>query len=103
MRHRALKASGIGLAPRKRGPAFDEIEPCREAVVPERQYANYANYLEVGHNSAEFVLDFGQLYSEAETPQLHSRLVTTPAYAKAMLQTLQESIIRYEAEFGHIE
>lgn len=71
--------------------------------MPERQRADYANYLEVGHNSDEFVLDFGQVYSEAEPPQLHSRLVTTPAYAKEMLRTLQESILRYEAEFGHIE
>lgn len=82
---------------------LDATEPGREAVVPERQYATYANYLEVGHNMAEFILDFGQLYSEDDPPQLHSRVVTTPAYAKAMLQTLQESILRYEAEFGEIE
>lgn len=79
---------------------FDEAEPCREPGALERRYANY---FEVGHNAVEFLLDFGQLYSEGESAQLHSRIVTSPAYAKAMLRTLEESVHRYENEFGVIE
>lgn len=62
----------------------------------------YANYFKVGHNAFEFVLDFGQLYSEGEEPQLHTRIVTSPAYAVAMAATLHKSIADYESTFGLI-
>jgi hypothetical protein len=63
----------------------------------------WANYLEVGHNGLEFLLRFGQLYSDGEPPQVHSHIVTNPVYAKAMLKTLEESIEQYEEEFGSID
>lgn len=62
----------------------------------------YANYFEVGHNPFEFVLDFGQLFSEGEKV-FHTRIVTSPAYAKALLELLEESIGRYEQKFGPIQ
>lgn len=62
----------------------------------------YANYFKVGHNAFEFVLDFGQLFSEGEEPQLHNRIVTSPAYAVAMAITLNKSIAEYESSFGAI-
>jgi hypothetical protein len=63
----------------------------------------YANYFNVGHNAFEFLLDFGQFYPEGEEPQLHTRIVTNPVYAKALLELLQESIDRYEQTFGIIQ
>ena len=62
----------------------------------------YANYFKVGHNPFEFLLDFGQFYPEGEQPQLHSRIITSPIYAKALLETLRESVDRYEQTFGPI-
>lgn len=62
----------------------------------------YANYFKVGHNAFEFVLDFGQLYSEGEEPQLHTRIVTSPAYAARMAATLNQSIAEYESKVGSI-
>ena len=62
----------------------------------------YANYFKVGHNAFEFLLDFGQFYPESEKAQLHTRIITSPIYAKALLETLQESIGRYEQTFGSI-
>ena len=56
----------------------------------------YVNYFKVGHNAFEFVLDFGQSYLENEDPQIHTRIVTSPAYAKALLDTLRESLAQYE-------
>jgi hypothetical protein len=56
----------------------------------------YVNYFKVGHNAFEFVLDFGQSYLENEDPQIHTRIVTSPAYAKALLETLRESLAQYE-------
>jgi hypothetical protein len=62
----------------------------------------YANYFEVGHNAFEFVLEFGQLYCENGKAHLHTRIITSPTYAKALLETLGYSIERYEETFGAI-
>jgi hypothetical protein len=62
----------------------------------------YANYLVVAHNAFEFVLDFGQLYQGDDDPVMHTRVITTPVYAKAMLATLQASIARFEGVLGVI-
>jgi uncharacterized protein DUF3467 len=63
----------------------------------------YANYFKVGHNALEFVLDFGQFYIETERPHLHTRIITNPSYAKALLETLRESVAQYEQTFWEIQ
>jgi hypothetical protein len=63
----------------------------------------YANYLQVGHNAVEFVFDFGQYFPNSEQPYLHTRIVTSPVYARAFLQTLRGSIAQYEDQFGVID
>jgi len=62
----------------------------------------YANYFKVGHNAFEFVLDAGQFYPEGEEAQLHTRIVTSPVYAKALLKILQGAVNRYEQVLGNI-
>lgn len=62
----------------------------------------YANDIQIGHNAFEFVLDFGQQYGSSLPAQVHTRIVTSPAYAKAFLQILTSSIALYESEFGAI-
>jgi hypothetical protein len=57
----------------------------------------------VGHNSLEFVIDFGQFYPGGDRQQMHTRIVTNPAYAKALLDTLQRAIDEYERSFGTID
>ena len=64
--------------------------------------ARYANYFKVGHNAVEFLLDFGQLYSDSGKAQLHTRIITSPIYAKALLEIIRESLDRYEQTFGPI-
>lgn len=63
----------------------------------------YANYFTIGHNAFEFLLDFGQFYAEGEAVRVHTRIITSPNYAKALLGILQESIDRYERTFGAIQ
>ena len=63
----------------------------------------YANYFKVGHNALEFLLDFGQSYISTKKARLHTRIITNPSYAKTLLETLQESIARYELTFGEIK
>jgi hypothetical protein len=60
----------------------------------------HANFLRVGHTAFEFVLDFGQLYQGGTTEQLHTRIITSPAYAAELLNLLGESVEQYEKSFG---
>ena len=63
----------------------------------------YANYFEVGYNAFEFLLDFGQYFPEGENSSPHTRIITTPSYARVLLETLKESIEKYEQNFGPIK
>ena len=63
----------------------------------------YANYFMVGHNSSEFVLDFGQIYADDVRPAtIHTRIIMTPVYAKALLELLQDSVAQHEQMFGDL-
>lgn len=62
----------------------------------------YSNYFQVGHNRVEFLLDFGQLYPESEHASMHTRIVTSPVYARALLETLQGAVEQYESRHGAI-
>ena len=75
----------------------DKSSQCQEGYPLE---GKYVNYFKVGHNAFEFVLDFGQSYLENPAPQMHTRIVTSPAYAKAFLETLRESLAQYESSFA---
>jgi hypothetical protein len=75
--------------PSDRGPAD---------AAPEQRYSNH---LEVGFNSVEFLLRFGQQRDGDRTTRV-MELVTTPAYARAFSATLAEALSEYEARFGPI-
>jgi hypothetical protein len=64
--------------------------------------ARYANYFKAGYNAFEFLLDFGQYYAEDEGARLHTRIITSPIYAKTLLEFLRDCIERYELDFGPI-
>ena len=63
---------------------------------------HYANHFRVGYNALEFVLEFAQWYPEGGQPRSHTRIVTLPAYAKALAETLGESLERYQRAYGPI-
>ena len=83
----------------------------RVVTVPEQSAAmpgaspegRYANAIQVGHNAFEFVLDFSQQYASAPEAAAHTRIITSPHYARGFLETLQAAIDAYEKEFGVIE
>ena len=62
----------------------------------------YANYIAVGHNPFEFYVDFGQYDPQSQKVQMHTRIVTSPAYAKMMGRTLSSSVESFERENGTI-
>ena len=55
-----------------------------------RVEGRYANYFKVGHNAFEFVIDFGQFYPKNGEAQFHTRIITSPNLAKALLETLRK-------------
>ena len=64
----------------------------------------YANFFKVGHNAYEFVIDFGQSYEDnADRENIHSRIITSPAYAKHLLSILSQAVGQYEADYGAID
>ncbi len=84
---------GVGLVSQKAGDGRD--------VAPLE--GRYANYFEIGQNATEFLLDFGQFYPEDEKANLHTRIITSPIYARMLFDLLGEAIERYQEEFGTIE
>jgi hypothetical protein len=65
-------------------------------------WGTYANFFKVGFNAFEFVLCFGQSYSENQDEALCARIVTSPEYAKIFLNIMNASIKEYEVEYGAI-
>ncbi len=62
----------------------------------------YANCCKVGHTRFEFVVDFGRAEPDGDDVDFHTRIITGPGYARAILTVLQESIGEYERFFGPI-
>jgi Protein of unknown function (DUF3467) len=60
----------------------------------------YANYFEVGQTAFEFVIDFGQQYRGQTPAACHTRIVTSPTYARALLETLSQAVADYSQRFG---
>lgn len=63
---------------------------------------HYANYFEVGHNAFEFLLDFGQLYFEGSEGRMHTRIITSPIFAKRLAEVLNRALSEYEQAHGRV-
>jgi len=59
----------------------------------------YANSFEVGYTAFEFVIDFSQSYT-GKSSESHTRIVTSPIYARALLATLGQAVDEYAERFG---
>jgi hypothetical protein len=68
----------------------------------DQMLGRFANFFQVGHNAVEFLFDFGQFYRNDGQAQFHTRIITSPVYARALLEILQDSLNKYEAVFGNI-
>ena len=68
----------------------------------ESTVGKYANYFQIGQNAIEFVLEFGQLYSDQTFPLLHTRIITSPSYAKDLIELLLEALAEHETQYGPI-
>jgi len=70
--------------------------------TPQNLEARYANAFRVGQNDSEFLFEFGQYDDADDTERFHTRLITSPRYAKAILMTLQSAIVEHEAVHGSL-
>jgi len=62
----------------------------------------YANYFDIGHNAFEFVIDCGQYFQENNDVVCHTRIITSPVYAAALLQVLADGLKSYREKYGDI-
>lgn len=67
-----------------------------------RLEGRYANWFQIGHNAFEFLVDCGQHYPETSEMHLHTRIITSPSYARALLELLQTAVQQYEETHGPI-
>jgi hypothetical protein len=71
--------------------------------VPEEVASGvYANFVIVGHNSAEFVVDFVQILPGLPQAKVRSRVIMAPQHAKRLLAALEDNLQKFEAAFGRI-
>ena len=82
--------------------ALDAHRDQRDASAATDLEGRYANYLEVGFNATEFVVDVGQHYADDVRARLHTRIVTTPRHMKRFVAMLQRCVVDYEARHGAI-
>ena len=84
-----------------RNPPEISIVPHRETTA---SVGHYANFFKVGYTSCEFLLEFGQLFPEvgSTAPVLHTRIISSPPYVKALIDTLDRTIKQFESEYGSI-
>jgi len=64
--------------------------------------ARYSNYAEIGHNSSEFVFDFGQVWFDGVAAGVYVRVVTSPDTAQRLYDLLNEALSQYRSAFGEI-
>jgi hypothetical protein len=63
--------------------------------------SRYANYFAIGFNEQEVIIECGQYYAGDSKPLIHTRLVTTPTYAAALLELLRTTSTQHR--FHHDE
>ena len=83
---------------RKAKKSKGKVSECNKGIE-----GRYANFFKVGYNAFEFVIDFGQNYSEKNEAELFNRVILAPAFAKALHAALKDSIKKYEKKFGKIK
>jgi hypothetical protein len=74
-------------------------QPDQLSTSPSGRYANSFN---VGYNAFEFLLDCGQYFPDQGQQTPHTRIITSPVYALALLEVLSAALRNYERQFGPI-
>lgn len=70
--------------------------------LPVNLNATYANAVIINQTHSEIIMDFLQVMPNDPRARVQSRIVMTPANAKAFLLALQENLGRFETKNGEI-
>ena len=62
----------------------------------------YSNFVIITHSNAEFIIDFARMLPGAKKAKIFSRILMTPQSAKALLNTLENNVDKFEKEHGKI-
>lgn len=85
--------------PKPDAPAPPAFQFSIDDSVANGVYANFANII---HNPAEFVIDFGRVVPGRTDVRVLSRVLLTPVHTKQLLNALARNVALYEKSFGNI-
>jgi Protein of unknown function (DUF3467) len=97
---RPATAIGPAFAHRSKENTMERNTP--DDLTDQSREGRYANFFKVGHNAFEVILDFGQFFEGDEAPRMHTRILMSPVYSRALLNLLQEWLVKYQQTFGEI-
>jgi len=63
----------------------------------------YSNLALITHSESEFVLDFIFFQPQNGKAKVRTRIITSPAHVKRMIEALKDNIAKYEMKFGQIK
>lgn len=70
--------------------------------LPTNLNATYSNAVIISQTHSEIIMDFLQVMPNDPRARVQSRIVMTPANAKAFMLALQENLTRFETKNGEI-
>lgn len=63
----------------------------------------YSNLALITHSPSEVIIDFARLLPGVPRSKVYARVIMTPQHAKMLLNTLDENLKKFEAQFGPIK
>jgi hypothetical protein len=97
-----MRRRGVSVAdqpPKPDAPVPPALQFSIDDAVANGVYANFANII---HNPAEFVIDFGRAVPGRTDVRVLSRVLLTPVHTKQLLNALAQNVALYEKNFGNI-
>jgi len=89
----AKKKSSVSATPR--------VDPVVQVgATPQELQGRYSNFALLQHSKNEFVFDF--LWRLGNEVRLASRIISSPAHAKALYEALGKNLKKYEKAHGKI-
>ena len=83
----------------------EEKKPGEIKIEIDEQTANgiYSNLALIAHSENEFIIDFIFFQPQSGKAKVRSRIITSPAHVKRMIEALKDNISKYETKFGQIK
>ena len=74
-------------------------------IEVDKQISNgvYSNLAMITHSENEFILDFIFFQPQNQKAKVRSRIITSPAHVKKIIEALKDNIAKYESKFGQIK